>query len=440
MVLFVLGFLLQLCTATGSRPTQSLRANISSLFKQNPGSQTETLKLTGHIFKESIPLLSSRDDVFRHSRMSSDYQHDVVFVIKQKNMDELTTFLHDVSDPSSINYGRHMTRKAVAEMTANPEARAAVLTYLRQNGASVIAETLSSEYITSRAPVGVWERVFNCKFFLFHFSQADGEVTKVVRTESYSIPTALEHHVESVFNTVQMPHQPMNGFMTKVEGTESIDGKERLQSTDKYITPALLRTAYNIGTKQGSTLSSQCVYATGNQNFSPTDLVKFQSFFQLPSQPVATITGGHASSAVCDATPDLCGEANLDVQYLMAMSPVSPTTFWYSEYNGFSGWLVTIANLEKPPLVFSISYGIDEKLVPASEFTAFNTQAIKLGAIGVSIIAASGDDGAISRKVRQTPSACFYAPNFPASNPYVTAVGATSVRTISSFFNFQRFL
>ena len=426
-MLFALGFLLLLCTATGSRPAQSLRANTSSLFKQNPVRQTETLKLTGHVFKESIPMISSRDDVFRHSRMSSDYQHEVVFVIKQKNMDELTTFLHDVSDPSSINYGRHMTRKAVAEMTANPEAQYAVLTYLRQNGASVTSETLNSEYITSRATVGVWERVFNCKFFLFHFSQEDGEVTEVVRAESYSIPTALAHHVEGVFNTVQMPHQPINGFMTKVEQTESTDEKERLQNTDKYITPALLRTAYNIGIKQGSTLSTQCVYATGNQNFSPNDLVKFQSFFQLASQPVARIIGGHASSGVCDATPDLCGEANLDIQYLMAISPVSPTTFWYNDYNGFSGWLVSIALLEKFPLVFSISYGIEEKFVTTIEFKAFNTQAIKLGAIGVTIVAASGDDGANSRKVRSLPSVCSYAPNFPASNPYVTAVGATSV-------------
>ena len=53
-------------------------------------------------------------------------------------------------------------------------------------------------------------------------------------------------------------------------------------------------------------------------------------------------------------------------------------------------------------------------------------EAIKLGLQGVTILAASGDDGANSRDVRQYGSvACGYKPSWPASSPYVTAVGAT---------------
>lgn len=45
--------------------------------------------------------------------------------------------------------------------------------------------------------------------------------------------------------------------------------------------------------------------------------------------------------------------------------------------------------------------------------------------MGVSIIASSGDDGAFSRDLRTNSAACTYSPQFPASSPYVTAVGAT---------------
>ena len=429
-MLFVLAFLLLLCTATISRPTQSLRANTTTQYIHDSASHKEIWESTSHVFKESIPMLSTRDDVFRHSRMSSDYLHDVVFVIQQKNMDKLTDILHDVSDPSSINYGKHMTREGVAEMTSNPVARDAVLTYLRKNGASIISETLSGEYITSSAPIGIWENFFNCEFFLFHFTQPDGEVAKVVRAESYSIPIALAAHVKSVFNTVQMPHQPMDGFRINLGQTKST---EHLEGVENYITPAILRAAYNVGSKQGTASSTQCAYATIEQYYSPEDLLKFQSFFQLAQQPVANNIGGHSSDAVCSATPSSCAEANLDVQYLMAMSPVSPTTFWYSDYNsGFSGWLVSIATMVAPPMVFSISYGIEETRITDSEFDAFEAQAVKLGVMGVTLVAASGDDGAISRRARITPSTCFYAPNFPASSPYVTAVGATSVSSSSS--------
>ena len=83
--------------------------------------------------------------------------------------------------------------------------------------------------------------------------------------------------------------------------------------------------------------------------------------------------------------------------------------------------------ISKPPLVFSISYGMEERFVTSSERDAFNTQAMKLGAMGVTIVAASGDDGAITREVRISIAECKYAPLFPASSPYVVAVGATMV-------------
>ena len=76
-----------------------------------------------------------------------------------------------------------------------------------------------------------------------------------------------------------------------------------------------------------------------------------------------------------------------------------------------------------------------------SSLNAFNTQAMKLAAMGVTIFAASGDDGVAGFNYacnsnsgsaatggRWTGAAWTgqgYFPMFPASNPYVTAVGAT---------------
>jgi tripeptidyl-peptidase I len=46
---------------------------------------------------------------------------------------------------------------------------------------------------------------------------------------------------------------------------------------------------------------------------------------------------------------------------------------------------------------------------------------------GVTITVSSGDDGAISSAARHNPMFCSYAPSFPASSPYVVAVGGTMV-------------
>lgn len=50
---------------------------------------------------------------------------------------------------------------------------------------------------------------------------------------------------------------------------------------------------------------------------------------------------------------------------------------------------------------------------------------MKLGLQGVTVLVASGDDGVSGRSTRGNPAACGFAPQFPASSPHVTAVGAT---------------
>ena len=56
---------------------------------------------------------------------------------------------------------------------------------------------------------------------------------------------------------------------------------------------------------------------------------------------------------------------------------------------------------------------------------SFNTEAMKLGLLGGSIFVSSGDDG-VTNYATTSASGCGYNPSYPATCPYVTAVGATS--------------
>ena len=374
-----------------------------------------------HIFMESIPHLDSRIDLSKKHRMDSDYMHTVVFVTTQNNSEELLRILHDVSDPASVNYGQHLSREDVTKMTINAEAFDSVVKFVNSRGASVVSKTLNGEYITCDAPLSVWEGMFNCEFFMFHQSGKDDAITQTVRAESYFIPRDLEPHVKSVFNTVQMPYRPSNHRIAN------------LQDSSPYVTIETLNSAYNLGTSTGSTSSTQGIYATIDQNFSPNDLSDFQLYYNLAVQAVSTSIGGHVSSQLCVTNPTSCTEANLDVQYIMATSTVSPTTFWYTDFSSFSSWLVEVADVINPPLVLSLSYGIEEQYVTSAEFHAFNVQAIKLGAMGITIVVASGDSGAVSRFY--DVETCVYAPSFPASSPYVTSVGATMVQNCAIMIN-----
>ena len=379
-----------------------------------------------HVFRESVLHLSSRPDVVRTSRADEAKPHTVVFLIKQRNMDELTRILHDVSDPLSPNYGQHLTREEVADLTSNPESRDAVVSYLSSNGASVISETLGGEYITANAPVAVWEVMFNTEFFTFHKTHLDQRVERVVRAEKYWVPRELDLHVESVFNTIEMPLDSTGQLpkLSRTTGFNTMDASKLI--IGGRITPYKLKTYYNMSsTLIGSINSTQAIFGGAGQYFSPADLLQFQIRNGLPQIPVTASIGNHSSNAKCILDSGTCVEFDIDLEYIMGMSPGSPTTAWYTD-NSFSGWLQTIANTVNPPLVLSISYGALEKDFPASVKDAFSMAAIKLGTMGVTILVSSGDDGANSY-MPVAGSYCGYYPTFPASNPYIVSVGGTSV-------------
>ncbi len=78
------------------------------------------------------------------------------------------------------------------------------------------------------------------------------------------------------------------------------------------------------------------------------------------------------------------------------------------------------------PSVLSLSYGVNEQVVPRAYAEQVCELFGQLGTRGVSIVAASGDAGpGQSCQANDGSKAVRFLPTFPASCPYVTAVGAT---------------
>ena len=355
------------------------------------------MEYTTYVVKESNTKLSSRRDIIKKDRMLATYDHELIFRIQQNNEDRIEEILKDVSDPNSANYGQHLSQEEVSAITDNPVSREFTLTYLAAVGATVIAETLSGEYLTARASIRVWEELLDTEFYEFHYRESDSASTKkIVRAETYSVPISLNNHVASIFNTIQMPTKIYaKPIITRIPD-EKLNSTSSIQAKNAagFINPAILKERYAVGSALGSEQATQAAYETIGQYFSPADLKMFQSTFMLEEEPIAFDIGGHSSDSVCVTSPSSCVEANLDIQYLMAISSRSPTTHWYTNSNSFAAFLVAVANIERPPLVISISYGADEGDMSRSEFDAFNFQAMKLGVMGVTILAASGgNDG-----------------------------------------------
>jgi tripeptidyl-peptidase I len=420
----------------------SLRESISiSFFKRFFDTTTKHTLKRGHL--PTITTSLKYNELFDHS-----IPHRLIFAVKLKNMDRLRKLVDDISDPKNKKYGNHLTRRQVATITHPGQAIKTVLQYLESHGVSIISKTLFDNYIVAEAPVTLWNQLLQTKFYHVKvYNEITEEEHSYLRAKEYTIPSELGNLVDHIFNTVQIP-VAMKRDRHSHHSSKTTVNSQPLTSTDLLIAsssssintlaavfanavyPAVINQYYHVPNNTGNALTNQSVYETINQTASPSDLTAFQSLFSLPIESIAVDIGGHLSNRACDTSEglSLCDEANLDVQYLMGLSQKTPTIYYYWNGEDFMlDWIIQVANMEYPPHVISISYSSYEDEYDTSYLSQFDQEAIILAAIGVTIFAASGDDGVAGYVARGRAAYCGYYPQFPASSPMVTAVGATNV-------------
>jgi tripeptidyl-peptidase-1 len=112
----------------------------------------------------------------------------------------------------------------------------------------------------------------------------------------------------------------------------------------------------------------------------------------------------------------------------MAIAQGAPTTYWSIDQNSadiFLDWILAVDATAYPPLVHSMSYGSIAREEDSTNAFRFNTEVCKVGLRGLTVVVSSGDDGVANFLARNNQSACGFSPSFPATSPYVLAVGAT---------------
>eukprot|EP01041_Mallomonas_annulata_P002381 gene2381-4625_t len=373
-----------------------------------------------YLHKNAWKLVPDVGDVQKHAI------HKVVFAVKQRNIELLESLFIDISNPFSVKYRNFLSRDEIAKISANPEGTSTVLNFLHSiPDVSIVQQSKYGDFITVTAPVRTWEELLDASFVPWR-ATINGNTKTVFRSHNHKIPDILKEHVSEIFHVSHLPTVARN---TQVVNLVPINGSSLFDKIDSgsFITPSKLGQFYNIPTKTGSKLASQSVFETTGQYFSSSDLHQFQDLFQLSRDDVSLVIGKRDNDQRCRISPIDCVEANLDVQYMMSISKHTSTSLWYVEETDdvFVEWILAVNDMDHPPLVHSISFGSYEDAMVPAILAAFDVEAMKLGLLGVTIVAASGDDGVGGYLVRFTDSFCGYYPTFPASSPYVVSVGGT---------------
>eukprot|EP00049_Salpingoeca_infusionum_P017320 m.352531 g.352531 ORF g.352531 m.352531 type:complete len:569 (+) comp16549_c0_seq1:337-2043(+) len=339
----------------------------------------------------------------------ADEKATVKFHITLKHADPkaIVKKLHAVSDPRSSDYGNHWTREQLkAACQPLPGAIEAVTDYLR--GFNVMNPTIGAmgDTLTVTAKVVVVEQVLNLKMQAFEHQDTARTVLRTLDT--WTLPTSVAQYVDAVFGLHAFP---------------VVDVEPKAQGLGANVEPNTLRSLYGITDKfSNNSQSSQALAEFQGQGYRVQDLQQFQSKYSLPNQPVRNVTGDGQTSIGHT-------EANLDVQYIMVTGQLVPTDFWIQAGNEFDllAWSQDVAANPNSALVWSVSYGEDiETIVQSFDNTypqRFNTEVAKLGTLGISVLFASGDSGVYSRQSLGPK----FRPDFPASLPAITGVGATQL-------------
>lgn len=210
-------------------------------------------------------------------------------------------------------------------------------------------------------------------------------------------------------------------------------------------TPSLLMDLYKmpkgLKVQHGS---NQSVAEFYSEFYSNKDLAAFMYLAGL--DPNASIPEENVLGDLPNNQKNPGGEAQLDIEYLMALAP-GAKTFFYSmaDFNpnkpinsneGFLTYIFHVNSDENPPLVHSLSYGdVEAEIFNASVSGSIlygercNLEFLKMGLRGLTVLFASGDDGVGSFLMRNDKTkACSRSyPEWPASSPFVTAVGGTQL-------------
>uniref|UniRef100_A0A3Q2ZWT5 Tripeptidyl-peptidase 1 n=1 Tax=Kryptolebias marmoratus TaxID=37003 RepID=A0A3Q2ZWT5_KRYMA len=351
-------------------------------------------------------------------RVDPSEELELTFALKQQNIQLLEETLRRVSDPDSPQYGKHLSLEEVASLVRPSElTQKVVRSWLQSHGVSDCLAVRTQDFLQCATTAEVAEKLLPGS--RFHRYARDGQ--SIVRSSApYSVHDEVHRHLDFVGGLHRLP-------------PKGKDVRKKQTKSGAWVhlgvTPTVLRARYNltaadVGSAQNN---SQAVAQFLEQYFHPTDLAEFmyifgRSFEHLSQvdRVVGTQGGGKAGL-----------EASLDLEYIMSTGAHIPTWVFtnpgrHESQEPFLQWMVLLSNMSALPWVHTISYGDDEDSLSAAYMTRINTEFMKAGVRGISLLFASGDSGAGCRYLSKGQNT--FRPSFPASSPYVTTVGGTSFK------------
>jgi uncharacterized protein (TIGR03437 family) len=332
----------------------------------------------------------------------------------------LQLLLQQLQNPASANYHRWLQPEQFADRFGLSAADLAkVAAWAESQGFRVEYQAHTRTFLRLSGSAAQVQNAFHLQLRRY---QVDGE-THFANAADPSIPAALEPLVSAIRGLDDFyPKPPHRIALPKPDYTEP-------NGTTHLLVPADLWTIYDMNPllNAGYNGTGQKLVVVGQSNIDLTDDRLFRSSLGLPANDPQIMLGGSDPGTV--ASQQL--EIDLDLEWAGGIAPDATIIYVYTTSADVAVQYAVDKNLA--PVIAS-SYTECEQLVMGSAVAAVETLAQMANAMGITWVAASGDQGAAACDTAPgvTTAINGLAVNVPASVPEVTGVGGTTFTDVAA--------
>lgn len=297
-----------------------------------------------------------------------------------------------------------------ARFGASPDDVVRVAEVLTTAGLTITGLHAGARRVTVRGPASLLTTVFGAELSLVR-SRTSGGAT-------------VEHHARS--GELFLPAE-LAGIVTAVLG---LDGRPQARAqfrlhtepaAAKSFTPDQLGSFYAFPAGTDGTGRAIAIIELGG-GFEPADVTAYFDGLKITAPKVTAVGVDGGENAPTGDPNSADGEVLLDIEVAGALAPGAPQLVYFAPNTdqGFLDAVTTAVHATPTPTVVSISWGQSEDQWTAQARTAMDEAFADAAALGVTVCAASGDNGSSDGQSDGAQHA-----DFPASSPNALACGGT---------------
>jgi len=327
----------------------------------------------------------------------------------------LSAFVASVSNRKSPLYKHYLTvAQFAARFGASASSINAVTSYLRSEGLKVGAVYANHLAVSVTGTAAQVEKAFGVTLHTYH--DAATKRNFYANAANPTLPASIASDVVSVAGLSSYGLRQHNSVTMKKVSPSAV------AHATADITPTKARGAYNLTSSisSGYDGSGETVGLVEFSAYTASNPAEYDSYYGLgaTAASVVKVDGG-----TTDTSGDVEDELDIEVEYALAPGA---TVKVYEAPNSDAGEVALYAALVSNDVsVISSSWGEYESGESSANMSSDNTDFEEAASQGQSVYAASGDSGAYD-------DGSSLSVDFPASDPYVTGVGGTTLTVTSA--------